>query len=182
MTNTALLVMDLQQAIASRVPDPDYVPRLAGAVRAARAAGLPVVHVVLGFRAGHPEGHPRNKTFGALPEGAFTDQDPGAAIVSEVAPEPGEIVVTKKRVSAFTGSDLRLVLDARGIEHLVLTGVATRGVVLSTLRQAADLDYRLTVLSDGCADPEPDVHRFLVERIFPQQADVLTIEDWTKTL
>jgi nicotinamidase-related amidase len=96
----------------------------------------------------------------------------------EVAPEPGDVIVTKKRVSAFAGSDLDLVLGAGGIDSLVLTGIATSGVVLSTVRQAADLDFRLTVLSDGCLDADPEVHRVLTEKVFPRQADVLTVAGW----
>jgi hypothetical protein len=55
-----------------------------------------------------------------------------------LAAAAGDLIVTKRRVSAFTGSDLEVVLRAAGTEHLVLTGIATSGVVLSTLRQAAD--------------------------------------------
>ncbi|MFD8257442.1 cysteine hydrolase family protein [Streptomyces griseoluteus] len=181
MTKPALLVMDVQQAITERLPDPEYTPRLARAVAAARAAGVPVVYVAVGFRPGHPEAR-SSPMFGPLPDGAFTDADPGAAIHPDVAPEPGESIVTKKRVSAFTGSDLDLVLRGGGIDHLVLTGLATSGVVLSTLRQAADLDYRLTVLADGCGDADPEVHRVLTEKVFPRQAEVTSVDDWISSL
>jgi len=63
----------------------------------------------------------------------------------------------------------------------VLTGVATSGVVLSTLRQAADLDYRLTVLSDGCLDNDPEVHTVLTAKVFPAQAEVTTVAGWAVT-
>jgi nicotinamidase-related amidase len=92
------------------------------------------------------------------------------------------VTVRKLRVSAFTGSDLEVVLRAQGIEHLVLAGIATSGVVLSTARAAADLDYRLTVLSDGCLDADPEVHRVLLEKVFPRQAEVATIADWAASL
>ncbi|HEY8745038.1 MAG TPA: isochorismatase family protein, partial [Chloroflexota bacterium] len=82
------------------------------------------------------------------------------------------------RVSAFAGSDLDLILRAGTIDTMVLCGIATSGVVLSTLRQAADLDYRLVVLADGCLDSDAEVHRVLMEKIFPRQADVLTVEQW----
>ncbi|WP_326656302.1 cysteine hydrolase family protein [Streptomyces sp. NBC_00385] len=179
MTHSALLVMDVQNSITGRIADldPDYTPRLARAVAAARAAGVPVVFVVVGFRAGHPETK-SSPLFAALPDGAFTDSDPGAAIHPDVAPLPGECVVTKKRVSAFAGSDLDLVLRGGAVDRLVLTGLATSGVVLSTLRQAADLDFRLTVLADGCADADPEVHRVLTEKVFPRQADVTTVDAW----
>jgi nicotinamidase-related amidase len=61
-------------------------------------------------------------------------------------------------VTTFTGSDLAVVLTAGGIDTLVLAGAATSGVELSTVRQAADLDYQLTVLSDGCLDADHEVH------------------------
>jgi len=54
--------------------------------------------------------------------------------------------------------------------------------VLSTVRQAADLDYQLTVLWDGCLDTDPEVHRILTEKVFPRQARVLTVADWIASL
>ena len=106
--------------------------------------------MTVAFRAGHPEISPRNKTFAAIAgTSRFTADDPATRIHPAVAPAPGDVVVRKLRVSAFAGSDLDVVLRAGGIDRLVLTGIATSGVVLSTLRQAADLDYGLTVLADG---------------------------------
>jgi len=179
--NTALLVMDVQQGIVQRYAgDGDYLPRLRRAIDAARAAAVPVIYVGVRFRPGHPEISARNKTFtNAVRQSGFTEDDPATAIHPEVAPAPGDIVVTKRRVSAFAGSDLDVVLRSGDVESLVLTGIATSGVVLSTLRQAADLDYRLTVLSDGCLDADPEVHRVLLEKVFPRQAEVLTIDAWT---
>ena len=183
MTSTALLVMDVQQDIVDRFGgDNEYLPRLATAVQAGRDAGIRIIYVVVGFRAGHPEVSQRNKSFAAVAgTGRFAEGDPGTAIHPDVAPAAGDIVVTKRRVSAFTGSDLELVLRAADVEHLVLTGIATSGVVLSTLRQAADLDYRLTVLADGCLDADPEVHRVLTEKVFPRQADVLSIAEWVSS-
>ena len=60
--------------------------------------------------------------------------------------------------------------------------IATSGVVLSTLRQAADLDFALTVLEDGCADMYPEVHRVLVEKVYPRQAKVTTVSEWVHSL
>ncbi|GAA4735536.1 cysteine hydrolase family protein [Phytohabitans rumicis] len=179
MTKQALLVMDVQQVVVDRYPDPGYLPRLGTAIDAARTAGVPVIYAVVGFRPGYPEVSTRNKMFGALAlRGPAAGGDDATRIHPDVAPEPGDVVVTKRRVSAFAGSDLDLVLRAGDIGHLVLTGVATSGVVLSTLRQAADLDFGLTVLSDGCLDADPEVHRVLTEKVFPQQADVTTVAAW----
>jgi nicotinamidase-related amidase len=171
--------MDVQRVVVDRYPDPAYLPRLREAIGAARAGGLPVIHVVVGFRSGYPEISSRNKMFGALAgtTGAAGGEQ-ATQVHPDVAPEPGDVLVTKRRVSAFAGSDLDMVLRAGDIDHLVLTGIATSGVVLSTLRQAADLDFGLTVLADGCLDADPEVHRVLVEKVFPQQADVATVADW----
>lgn len=87
-------------------------------------------------------------------------------------------MVTKRRGSAFSGSDLDLVLRARDIDSLVLTGIATSAVVLSTLWHAIDLDFGLTVLADACLDTDPEVHQFLTEKLFPRWADVVAVEDW----
>jgi nicotinamidase-related amidase len=184
MTSTALLIMDVQRGIVARFgDDKTYLARLASAADAARGAGLPVIYVVVGFRSGYPDVSTRNKSFSAIAgTGRFTADDPGAAIHPAVSPAPGDVVVTKRRVSAFAGSDLDVVLRSRGAEQLVFAGIATSGVVLSTLRQAADLDYGLTVLSDGCLDADPEVHRVLLEKVFPRQADVTAVADWTGSI
>lgn len=182
MANSALLVMDVQVGIVRRFSqDTDYLPRLRRAIDVAHAANIPVVFVRVGFREGYPEISPRNKGFGAIKQhGGFTDTD--TEIHPDVAPQPGDVVVTKRRVSAFAGSDLDVILRAAAVQELVLTGIATSGVVLSTLRQAADLDFRITVLSDGCLDNDHEVHRVLTDKVFPRQAEVTTIDRWIKQL
>lgn len=90
----------------------------------------------------------------------------------------GEVVVTKKRVSAFAGSDLELVLRSHEVTSLVLGGIATSGVVLSTVREAADRDYQLTVLEDLCLDADEEVHRVLTTKVFPRQAEVISAAQW----
>jgi nicotinamidase-related amidase len=178
--NTALLVMDVQPGIVDRLPDKDaYLARVTAAVGAAHAHHVPVIFVVVGFRPGMPEVSARNQSFGALKrQGAPMLAEPRPA----VAPGDGDIVVTKRRVSAFAGSDLEVVLRSGDIHHLVLCGIATSGVVLSTVREAADKDYRLTVLSDLCADFDPEVHAVLTGKVFPRQAQVVTSEEWVHGL
>jgi nicotinamidase-related amidase len=176
---TALLVMDVQHGIVERYADDGLLERIARAIASARAAGIRVIFVRVAFRPGHPEVSPRNRMFAALRDaGGLTDDD-STAIHPAVAPEPGEVVVTKRRVSAFAGSDLDTILRAGEITHLVLCGVATSGVVLSTLRAAADLDFELTVLHDACADGDPQVHRVLTGKVFPRQAAVLGVAAWS---
>ena len=180
----ALLLMDLQNGIINRFDAVDgYLDRVVAAQEKAEQAGLLVVLVRVAFSPGHPEISLRNKSFGAAKAG-------GGMLLGDAAAEPhqrllrgkGEVVVTKKRVSAFTGSDLELVLRAREVTGLVLAGIATSGVVLSTLREAADRDYRITVLEDLCLDADEEVHRVLTQKIFPRQAEVTVSTDWTPSV
>jgi nicotinamidase-related amidase len=178
--NAALLVLDVQRAIVERFADDDLLERVAEAIAAARGSGIRVIYVRVAFRPGHPEVSARNRTFAAVRDAGGLIDDEGAAIHDAVAPLPGEVVVTKRRVSAFAGSDLDVVLRAAEITHLVLCGIATSGVVLSTVRAAADLDFELSVLYDACADGDPEVHRVLTEKVFPRQAAMLDVAAWSE--
>jgi len=181
--STALLVMDLQRGIVERFGDAGVLERAADAIAAARTNGIPVIYVRVAFRPGYPEVSPTNRRFAALREaGGMAEADDATAIHPAVAPEAGEAVVIKRRVSAVAGSDLDVVLRAGGYDALVLCGIATSGVVLSTLRQAADLDYRLTILGDACADADAEVHRVLTEKVFPTQAEVVDVAAWAAAL
>lgn len=184
VTASALLVMDIQQGILVGYPeDGTYLPRLQGVIEAARAARIPVVYVGVKLRRGYPEVSSRNKLFSGL--AATERMAEGTSDVQfhlGVAPQDGDAIVIKRRVSAFSGSDLDVLLRALGTRELILAGVSTSGVVLSTLRQAADLDFGLTVLADCCRDRDVEVHRVLTEKVFPAQATVMTGAEWSSSL
>ncbi len=180
--NTALLVMDVQAGIVGRLPNAEeLVGKVAKAIATARSRKIPVIYVTVGFRQGSPEISMNNKSFG---EGkamfANVNMEEFMKVHPGVAPQAGEVTVTKRRISAFTGSDLEVLLRAYSAQHLILTGISTSGVVLSTIREAADKDYRLTVLSDCCADTDGEVHTVLTTKVFPRQAEVTTVEEWSK--
>jgi nicotinamidase-related amidase len=182
---SALLVMDYQVAIVEgyAADKEALLKRTAELIDAARAAGMMVVYVVVGFREGYPEVSPRNISFsGVKAARRLAAGSPDREIHSAVAPKPGEVVVIKHRVGAFLGTDLDMVLRANGVETMVLAGIATSGVVLSTLRHAADADYRLVVVRDCCSDRDEEVHRVLMEKVFPRQAAVVTAEELRKAL
>jgi nicotinamidase-related amidase len=180
---TALVLMDLQRPIVEMIDGGVVVGRLARVLAAAREAGVHVIHVKLGFAPGYRDLDPANRIFEAIRSSArFVGDADEDGVVPELAPLPDEVVVTKKRVSAFVASPLEATLRSSRISHVVLAGLSTSGVVLSTLRHAADLDFAISVLSDGCADRDAEVHRVLVEKVFPRQADVLTCEEWITSL
>ena len=180
--NTALLVMDVQAGIVPMLPDSlGILDNLSKAISTARKKDMCVIYVVVGFRQGTPEINLNNKGFAAAKERfSNVDMTEFMKIHESITPQPDEVTVAKRRVSAFSGSDLEVILRSFGIQHIVLTGIATSGVVLSTLREAADKDYQLTVLSDCCADRDAEVHNVLTAKVFPNQADVLTVEEWVK--
>lgn len=181
---SALLVMDVMPVLIPAFGgDSALLKRLASAAEAARRAGISVIHTRVQFRTGCPDVAPANKVFSAVTASLdFTEDNPDTNVHPALGVQGSDIIITKRRVSAFAGSDLELVLRSGGIETLVLAGVTTSGVVLSTLRQAADLDYRIIVLSDGCADSNPGVHQTLLNDVFPAHAEVTTISDWAAGL
>jgi nicotinamidase-related amidase len=80
--------------------------------------------------------------------------------------------VTKRRVGALYGTDLPVILSAFEANHLVLTGISTSGVILSTTRLAADMDFAVTILADCVGDNDAEVHEFLMTKILPRQAEI----------
>lgn len=185
MSREALLVMDVQQSIVERNLEAAtaMLPTLASAIEAARANGVPVIFVRIAFGRTGPIISERNTSFTRLAATlALGENDEATQFHPAVAPGPHDPIVTKRRVSAFSGSDLEVVLRALDVDALALTGIATSGVVLSTVRHAADLDYRLSVLRDCCVDADPLVHTTLLDRVFPRQAAVVTAAEWIAAL
>jgi nicotinamidase-related amidase len=178
---SALLLMDLQGPMVDGLANKEeYLQKIQRTIDAARANTLPVIYVVVGFRPNMPEFTPRSKGLRALRDTGVAD-----ALVNPIPVLPlteTDVVVTRRRLSAFAGSDLEIILRAKNRDHLVLSGISTSGVVLSTVREAVDKDYRLTVLSDLCADRDEEVHRILTEKVFPRHADVLSSTEWRSQL
>ena len=182
--HSAMLSMDLQSGIVSvYAPDGDVVTRAATLLQHGRDLGLTIIHVKVGFRPGVPEIHDRNMLLGGIKKSPMHQQffaGSSGSIHQAVAPHEGDLVVTKSRINAFAGTDLALLLRAREIDTLVLFGMATSGVVLSTALAAADADYRLFIVKDCCADLDPSVHACLIEKVFPRFSTVLTAEEFLR--
>lgn len=174
----AILAMDFQSSILGFLPDPTSLLTGVGqSIAALRSTGGTVGFVRVGFTDAEVSAFPPYSIMGERIRAAGVKMHadaPTTAVHTLLAPQAGDIVVRKTRVGAFSTTELHAKLLSAGIDTLVLAGVHTSGAVLSTVREAHDLDYRLIVLSDGCADPEPEVHAFLVGRIFPKQATVMT--------
>ena len=183
----ALLVMDYQvdplTKFMTAAQSADAIASVPGLIATARNAGMMVIHVVVAFRPGHPEVGPRNTVFSKLKaNGMMVAGSEGAAIHPAAAAREGEPIVVKHRVSPFVGTDLETLLRANGIDTLVLAGVHTSGVVLSTVRHTGDLDYRLVVVRDCCADPDAKLHAMLLDTIIAKQAAVVTAAELARAL
>lgn len=178
---TALLVMDYQQAIIAMIEDADdLVARAARAIELVRGRGGHIGYVRVAFTEADLQDIPPTSSMGArIAAGreAFMDDSPTTQIDERVAPRPEDIIVRKTRVGAFSTTDLAAQLADRGIDTLILAGISTSGVVLSTVRDASDRDYRLLVLSDATADRDLAVHECLLEKVFPRQADVIAVAE-----
>lgn len=185
--HTALLGMDCQTGVVSiyAKPQAPFLERCSSVLRAARKVGMPVIHVKVGFRPGLPEVSSRNRLFASIkssPQHQKLFEGSSGDIHPTLGPEPDDIVVTKHRISAFPGSDLQMILRAREVDTLVMFGIATSGVVLSTLLEACDADYRTVVIADCCADTDTDLHRVLIERLFPLRGEVTTAAEFVKAV
>lgn len=175
----ALLVMDYQPGILASLPgqaDPEaLLSRVAGAISDMRAHGAAIAYVRVGFtEADWAAIPPANKAFSVLGRQRLMHHaDPATDIHHRLAPQPGDITVRKTRFGALSTTDLDRQLRDRGITTLVVTGITTGGVVLSTVADAADRDYRLYVLSDCVTDPDPQTHQTLMTRILPRLAHIV---------
>ncbi|MEU1725830.1 cysteine hydrolase family protein [Actinomadura sp. ATCC 39365] len=177
---TALIIGDLQRGITGGYPFArQVVPPLTELLPRARAAGVLVVFVHFAFRANGadvPPGSALMKSFFEAGD-AFHEGSAGTELALPVADE--DVVVLKRRASAFAGTDLDLVLRARGVTTVAVAGVATSAMVAATCYDAADRGYRVTVLSDGCGDGDPALHDFFVDAVFPSRGfEVVSCEEW----
>lgn len=180
---TALLVMDYQAGIVAQLPDTGpLLDRVSTAVDDLRGRGGQIGWVRVAFDDADFDAIPETSIFAAMTSSAerrsaMHAEAPATQLHARLAPRPGDMTVRKTRVGAFTTTDLDQQLRARAISTLVLAGLSTSGVVLSTVREAMDRDYRIVVLRDGCADRDPDAHAFLTDKLFPRYALVIDVAD-----
>ncbi len=167
---TALMLMDFQPAILGQVPDRDaLMDRAQIALAWARAHGVKVVFVRVAFVPDDYDAIPHHhKAFGTVKQNhLLTEGNPSFDIDPALEVRACDTVVRKSRFGAFNTTDLHALFGDESINTLVMGGISTAGVVLSTVREASDQDYLIFVLSDATADSDPEVQRFLIERCCP---------------
>jgi len=179
---TALLVMDYQPAVLGMLGEsaPALLARAGEAIRSARAHGVLIAYVRVAFDDVDYDSVPPHSRFAPILKAVgkgFHSDAPATAVHDDIAPQAGDIVVRKTRFGAFSTTDLDRQLKDRGIITLLLTGISTSGVVLSTVPDAVDRDYQVIVVADACDDPKPGIHEFLIGTMFPAQGLVVELAD-----
>lgn len=174
-TRTALLVMHYQTDILRLFPSV-AASLLANTRRlcdAARARSIGVFFARIHFSPGYPEVSPLNRNGQGIKRlGLFIDDE----VSPELGQLPSEPLVIAHRASVFFGTDLEAQLRARGIDTLLMAGIASTGVVLSSVAYASDADFRLFTVKDCCYDPDPLVHDRLFATAFDSRTTVLSLE------
>jgi len=186
---TALLLLDLQVGLLQRLPSESsaaIIQNAKSAISIARQDGAQIAYIRVALDELDLEAVPdHNTTFAPFKVnkelGATVHPNaPTTQIHPEIAPKEGDLVERKVRFGAFMVNPSKAMLDdftAKGINNVIIGGVATSGAVLSAVRQLADLDLNLTVLEDCCADYDVELHKVLCEKVFPKQAKVIQSSD-----
>jgi nicotinamidase-related amidase len=178
---TALLVMHYQTDIMALFPSvaPALLSRTRTLCDAARAKGVGVYFAKIHFRPGYPEVSSKNKNGQGM-------KRLGLFVRDEISPElgrlPDEPLIVAHRASVFFGTDLEVRLSAQGVDTLLMVGVASTGVMLSSIAYASDADYRLFTVKDCCYDPDQVVHDHLFSTAFESRTTVLSLADALRLL
>lgn len=172
----ALVLVDLVEAYFD--PDAELymgddacLGSAARVLRAAREAGVPVVHTKVSFSAGGVDGGPFFKKIGALRH--FVGDTPLGALRPEVAPQPQEVVIVKQYASAFFGTTLSSTLTGLGVDTVVIVGVSTSGCIRATAVDAIQHGFVPVVVRDAVGDRSPQPHEASLFDLQAKYAEVL---------
>ncbi|CAN7702811.1 cysteine hydrolase family protein [Neorhizobium sp. LjRoot104] len=172
--NTILLVMDMindlvhpdgmgAKTYVVKCRERNVYENTKALIRRARAAGMPVGYVRVGFSPDYSECPRNSPVFSKAREnGFFKLGEWGTEVYEEFAPQPGDIDIVKHRVSPFYGTKLMPVLSALGVRRLLLTGVSTNGVVQAAAREGHDRDFECIVVEDCCAGATDEEHQYAI--------------------
>lgn len=177
---TALIVGDMQRGITGAYTFArQLVAPLSALLPQARAAGALVVLVRIAFRPNRADLLAGDALYSSFFDAGDRFHEGADGTELDLPVHDEDVVVLKRRASAFAGTDLDLVLRARGVDSIAVAGVATSAMVAATCYDAADRGYRITVLRDGCADADPTIHDFFMDKVFPSRgANVVSCARW----
>ncbi|HAT35962.1 MAG TPA: cysteine hydrolase [Rhodospirillaceae bacterium] len=169
MTKSVLLIGDMMNDLVNEDGPSPYLDELkrrntvgnnVTAIAKARAAGVPVGFIRVGFSTDYREVSPNSPLFtGAKKAGRFQLGEWGTEVHPDLAPQPEDFDIIKHRVSPFYGTRMEPLLRAQGIEHIYITGVSSSGVVLSTAKEGHDRDFIITIIEDCCCAGSEEDHQ-----------------------
>lgn len=158
------------------------VARTADVLAAARRAGLTVVHVQNAWRAGHPDVNAHTPwQADAKAARRSTEGTWGTEFIDVLAPAEGELVVRKRAVSAFAGTELDRLLRIHDLSTLVIAGIVTNFAAEGTARDGSDRGFRVIVLTDCCESVNDEMHQFSITQILPFVGEVASAADFIET-
>lgn len=183
---TALLLIDMQQDFVRRESPVRVagaaatVPAIAELLKHCRTAGIPVYHIIRSY---DPDGsnveRTRRELF--LKQPFIVRGTPGAKIIPELTPAPGEHILIKPRYSAFFQTGLDRILREHGTDHLLIAGTQYPNCIRATVTDALSLDYRVTLLTDCCSAQTPEIASANIADLQNLGARCITFEEWQKT-
>jgi nicotinamidase-related amidase len=195
---TAILIMDCQNdivhengkmaamnngAMAKLIKQHNVLGTIARLAEAGRQVGVPIIHVRHAYRPDYVDAPQNTPILAGMKQNEILKEGTwGAEIHQDVKPHPSDIVITKTRVSAFYASPLEAILSAQGITHLVLTGIATDGVVEGTARDGVDRGYYVTIPDDCCATFSEEGHTAVLRGVLGMLATVAKADEVAKAL
>lgn len=190
--HTALLIIDMQKDLAvdgflcdqagrDLTATQSVIPNLSRLLAAARASGATVGHVGFWTLPEHasdsgPWLAQRRRSTYSSDVLCMADSE-GAEFIDELKPRDGELVIHKHRYSAFKGTDLDLVLRARGVQTVIVTGVSTNVCVESTLRDGFETGYYVAIPADATASWDMDLHEATLQTVNHRFGLVTTTEE-----
>ncbi|MEX2450449.1 MAG: cysteine hydrolase [Rhodospirillales bacterium] len=155
------------------------IANTAAVIAKARAAGVAIGYIRVGFSSDYRECPPTSKIFqGAKKNGIFKLDTWGTEVHPDLAPQDGDFDIVKHRVSPFYDTDLEPLLKAQGVERIYICGVSTGGVVMSVAKEGHDRDYQIVIIDDCCCAGSEDEHRYLLNNM-ARFADVTTSQEIT---
>lgn len=182
---TAILFMDIQKGIVNILPDSKHewlnsTKYIYENIRKKYKKML-IIHVVIEFCNNFIDINPNNKLFMNLKEIIpFTNNNELSSIHEYFIPQNNDIIIKRSRASAFFNTNLDTILRSNNIKNIILCGVSTSGVILSTLRCASDRDYKVFIIKEGVIDPDIELEKILIEKYFPSQSEVINYNDLNK--
>ncbi len=178
---TALVLIDLQGAIVARPLAPhtaaEVVSRSAALAARCRAAGVTVVYVHVdlnNFR--------RMPVDQSMSSGQGSPPPSASEIVPEAGKQDGDLLITKRFLGAFIGTDLEGQLRERGIDTVLLGGIATNYGVESTAREGAALGFHMVLIEEIASSMSADMHHFPFQYVFPRLGRVRSLADVMEAL